>query len=352
MTTTLRPASACSIASGLMRVELRRCRASRARASAARRAPAGNGAYCAATAGRRRTAVTCRSGVSGRSGTGAGARRSSAASSAPSRRGAARKVVSARVGHGARSYQPAGGDQEVKVGPGARLRPPMPRTLGLCERSGSGARSRSSSASRSARASSARRPGIAQKVPSPTLMLALWVVGGLITLCGALSLAELAAALPETGGFYAYLREGWGRLGRLSVRLVGARADPRVGARRHRRRLRRVPPAQPRRRPGRALRRRARAVRRGHRLRRLRQHRRRQRRRGHRRRLDGREVLGAGPCWSARVRPRRQPRRERRAPDDDGDEARRSASAASASRSSASSGPTTAGATCRSPPAR
>src|SRR5215210_6613100 len=53
--------------------------------------------------------------------------------------------------------------------------------------------------------------GIAQKVPDPTLMLALWVVGGLITLCGALSLAELAAALPETGGFYAYLREGWGR---------------------------------------------------------------------------------------------------------------------------------------------
>ena len=52
--------------------------------------------------------------------------------------------------------------------------------------------------------------GIAQKVPSPTLMIALWVVGGLVTLCGALSLAELAAALPETGGFYAYLREGWG----------------------------------------------------------------------------------------------------------------------------------------------
>jgi len=53
--------------------------------------------------------------------------------------------------------------------------------------------------------------GIAQKVPSPTLMIALWVVGGLVTLCGALSLAELAAALPETGGFYAYIREGWGR---------------------------------------------------------------------------------------------------------------------------------------------
>src|SRR5213594_4547661 len=53
--------------------------------------------------------------------------------------------------------------------------------------------------------------GIAQKVPDPLLMLGLWIGGGVITLCGALSLAELAAALPETGGFYAYLREGWGR---------------------------------------------------------------------------------------------------------------------------------------------
>src|ERR1700704_2417266 len=53
--------------------------------------------------------------------------------------------------------------------------------------------------------------GIAQKVPSPALMLALWVVGGVITLCGALSRAELAAALPQTGGVYAYIREGWGR---------------------------------------------------------------------------------------------------------------------------------------------
>jgi len=53
--------------------------------------------------------------------------------------------------------------------------------------------------------------GIAQKVPHPGLMIGLWILGGAVTLCGALSLAELAAALPETGGFYAYLREGWGR---------------------------------------------------------------------------------------------------------------------------------------------
>jgi basic amino acid/polyamine antiporter, APA family len=54
--------------------------------------------------------------------------------------------------------------------------------------------------------------GIAQKVPDPKIMLLLWLLGGAVTLCGALSLGELAAALPETGGLYAYLREGWGRL--------------------------------------------------------------------------------------------------------------------------------------------
>ena len=54
--------------------------------------------------------------------------------------------------------------------------------------------------------------GIARLVPDPIAMLGLWTAGGLITLCGALSLAELAAALPHTGGFYVYLREGWGRL--------------------------------------------------------------------------------------------------------------------------------------------
>jgi amino acid transporter len=53
--------------------------------------------------------------------------------------------------------------------------------------------------------------GIAQLVPNPRLLLILWVFGGLLSLCGALSFAELAAMLPESGGFYAYLREGWGR---------------------------------------------------------------------------------------------------------------------------------------------
>ena len=52
---------------------------------------------------------------------------------------------------------------------------------------------------------------IAARVPDPLLMLAVWVLGGVVTLCGALSIAELAAALPQAGGFYVFLREGWGR---------------------------------------------------------------------------------------------------------------------------------------------
>jgi amino acid transporter len=52
---------------------------------------------------------------------------------------------------------------------------------------------------------------IATRVPDASVMLLVWVIGGLIVLCGALTIAELAAALPHTGGMYVYLREGWGR---------------------------------------------------------------------------------------------------------------------------------------------
>lgn len=34
----------------------------------------------------------------------------------------------------------------------------------------------------------------------PVVMLVLWLVGGVIALCGALSYAELGAAMPEAGG--------------------------------------------------------------------------------------------------------------------------------------------------------
>jgi amino acid transporter len=53
--------------------------------------------------------------------------------------------------------------------------------------------------------------GIAARVPDPAFMLGVWILGGLVVLCGALAFAELSAAMPETGGMYVYLREGWGR---------------------------------------------------------------------------------------------------------------------------------------------
>ncbi len=53
--------------------------------------------------------------------------------------------------------------------------------------------------------------GIAERVPDPIWMMGVWILGGVIVLCGALSFAELSASMPETGGMYVYLREGWGR---------------------------------------------------------------------------------------------------------------------------------------------
>ena len=54
--------------------------------------------------------------------------------------------------------------------------------------------------------------GIADRLPGPLPLMAVWVTGGLFALCGALSLAEIAGALPRTGGLYVFIREGWGRL--------------------------------------------------------------------------------------------------------------------------------------------
>ncbi len=53
---------------------------------------------------------------------------------------------------------------------------------------------------------------IADRLPGPLPLLAIWVTGGLFALCGALTLAEAAGAYPETGGVYVFIREAWGRL--------------------------------------------------------------------------------------------------------------------------------------------
>ncbi len=40
----------------------------------------------------------------------------------------------------------------------------------------------------------------------------VWLAGGVLSLLGALTYAELAAANPEAGGLYCYIRDGFGRL--------------------------------------------------------------------------------------------------------------------------------------------
>ncbi len=44
------------------------------------------------------------------------------------------------------------------------------------------------------------------------LALLVWLVGGVLSLLGALTYAELAAANPEAGGLYCYIRDGFGRI--------------------------------------------------------------------------------------------------------------------------------------------
>jgi APA family basic amino acid/polyamine antiporter len=51
---------------------------------------------------------------------------------------------------------------------------------------------------------------IAEYIPSPGLILIVWLVGGLITISGALSFAELGAMFPRAGGQYIYIREAYG----------------------------------------------------------------------------------------------------------------------------------------------
>lgn len=53
---------------------------------------------------------------------------------------------------------------------------------------------------------------ITREVGSPGAALAVWIVGGLLSLFGALSFAEMAAMLPCSGGQYVFLREAYGPL--------------------------------------------------------------------------------------------------------------------------------------------
>jgi len=51
---------------------------------------------------------------------------------------------------------------------------------------------------------------IAAGLHATSLTVLVWVVGGIVSILGALAIAELAAAMPEAGGAYVYLREAFG----------------------------------------------------------------------------------------------------------------------------------------------
>ena len=79
-----------------------------------------------------------------------------------------------------------------------------------------------------------------QAVGSARLVYLAWIVGGLLSFFGALTYAELGALRPWAGGEYVYIRDAYGPLARISLRLdvvshrqagVDCQRDQRVGAR-------------------------------------------------------------------------------------------------------------------------
>jgi len=52
---------------------------------------------------------------------------------------------------------------------------------------------------------------VAENVGTPTAVMLTWVVGGVVAVCGALALAEVAALYPRAGGMYVYIYEAYGR---------------------------------------------------------------------------------------------------------------------------------------------
>ena len=53
---------------------------------------------------------------------------------------------------------------------------------------------------------------IAKALPSPVWILAIWILGGLMAMSGALTYAELGAMMPRAGGVYVFLSEAYGGL--------------------------------------------------------------------------------------------------------------------------------------------
>jgi len=56
-----------------------------------------------------------------------------------------------------------------------------------------------------------RTPGeIARQLPTPSLFIGIWIVGGVYALLGAISVAELGAMIPRSGGWYVFIHRAMG----------------------------------------------------------------------------------------------------------------------------------------------
>ncbi|MDX6531343.1 MAG: basic amino acid/polyamine antiporter, family [Blastocatellia bacterium] len=56
-----------------------------------------------------------------------------------------------------------------------------------------------------------RTPGeIAKQLPTPTLFIGVWILGGLYALLGALTVAELGTMIPRSGGWYVFVHRALG----------------------------------------------------------------------------------------------------------------------------------------------
>lgn len=53
---------------------------------------------------------------------------------------------------------------------------------------------------------------VAELAGTPGTVMLIWAAGGLVAVCGALALAEVAALYPRAGGLYVYIYEAYGRL--------------------------------------------------------------------------------------------------------------------------------------------
>ena len=54
--------------------------------------------------------------------------------------------------------------------------------------------------------------GMAAVIPSASLLLAAWILGGLLAIAGGLTYAEMGAMFPRSGGVYVFLKEAYGPL--------------------------------------------------------------------------------------------------------------------------------------------